>query len=642
LDNPQETGTTVTFKLDNEIFEVYEFNYDTLAKRFREMAFLNKGVSIIFRDERTSKKELFKYEGGIVEFAEYLNRGKVAIHKKVIHFNQIRDDYEVDIAMQWTDSYNELLAGYANNISTTEGGTHISGFKTALTRVLNNYARDNNLLKNLKFSLTGEDMREGLTAIISVKLHNPQFEGQTKSKLGNSEVEGIVNSMVGDGLKSYLEENPNLAKLILKKTIDAAMAREAARHARELTRRKTALDMGGLPGKMADCQEKNPELCELYIVEGDSAGGSAKQGRDRKTQAVLPLRGKVLNVEKARYNKMLENNEIKIMIKALGTGIGKEDFDISKLRYHKVINMTDADVDGAHIRTLMLTLFHRQFPKLVEQGHIYIAQPPLYRFKRGKTEHYLKDDRMLEEVLITSGLEGLQVLVNNGSAEDDLITVIRKVNHYMKSLESYDRNMDINLLRQIIEGTAIDENILKEEVSAKMMVERLQNVLASEKLKRYHFEITRDEGIDSFCVHVEVSSAFNKKRFAINHTFLASSEFNDLINGYEGIRKYADSSFLAKDEGRSNSFNNLVDFAAFVMERGKKGSYIQRYKGLGEMNPKQLWDTTMKPENRTLLRVTIDDEVEADQIFSVLMGDQVGPRRKFVEDNALFVKNLDI
>ncbi len=393
-----ESGTAVTFKLDNELFEVHEFDYDRLANRFREMAFLNKGLKITIKDERTDKKDTFHYEGGLAEFVLYLNRAKTAVHKKPVYFFHSRDDYEIEIAMQWTDSYSETLTGYANNINTPGGGTHISGFKTALTRVLNNYAKENNLIKG-KVSLTGDDMREGLTAIISAKLANPQFEGQTKDKLGSSEVEGIVNSLVGEKFKQFLEENPNVGKTVIKKSVDAASAREAARRARELTRRKSAMDFAGLPGKMADCQEKDPALCEIYIVEGDSAGGSAKQGRDRKHQAILPLKGKILNVEKARYDKVLASDEIKFLVQAMGTSIGKENFDIAKLRYHKIVIMTDADVDGAHIRTLLLTLFYRQFPEIIERGHLYIAQPPLYKYKKGKIEKYLKDEKTLEKSL---------------------------------------------------------------------------------------------------------------------------------------------------------------------------------------------------------------------------------------------------
>ncbi|MCY4524850.1 MAG: DNA gyrase subunit B, partial [Halobacteriovoraceae bacterium] len=456
LENKDDTGTAVTFKPDNEIFEIHEFSYDTLSSRFREMAFLNRSLHISIQDERSDKKDVFCFDGGISEFVTWLNRAKTPVHKKGIHFVQTRSDYEVEVAMQWTDSYSEIITSYANNISTPEGGTHVSGFKTALTRSLNSYAKENQVLKNIKTTLTGDDWREGLTSVISVKLKEPQFEGQTKSKLGNSEVEGIVNSLVFERLKIYLEQNPEMARSIVKKSVDAAAAREAARKAKELTRRKTALDFAGLPGKMADCQEKDPEKCELYVVEGNSAGGSAKQGRDRKNQAVLPLRGKVLNVEKARYDKMLGNNEIKMIVQALGTGIGKSNFTIEKLRYHKLIIMTDADVDGSHIRTLILTLFYRQFPELVEKGHIYIAQPPLYKYKKGKLEQYLKDDQALEEFLLENATKNANFFIDGLKVDPAKIkTLITKFSNYTSTLDSYDIHYDARFLRKVLEDGEI-------------------------------------------------------------------------------------------------------------------------------------------------------------------------------------------
>ncbi len=641
------SGTAVTFKPDDEVFEVTEFNYDTLAKRFREMAFLNKGLKINLKDERSEKKETFHYEGGLVEFIAYLNRAKNPIHKKIISISQIRDDYEVEIAMQWTDSYNEAISGYANAISTPEGGTHISGFKTALTRVINSYAKDNSLLKGVKTSLTGDDMREGLTAIVSVKLPELQFEGQTKSKLGNSEVEGIVNSLVGEALKNFLEENPQLAKTVIKKSLDAAAARDAARKARELTRRKTALEIGGLPGKMADCQEKDPALCEIYIVEGDSAGGSAKQGRDRKTQAVLPLKGKILNVEKARYDKMLSNNEIKMMIQALGTGVGKENFDISKLRYHKIVIMTDADVDGSHIRTLILTLFYRQFPELLEKGHIYIAQPPLYKYKKGKLEKYLKDDKELEKFLISNFTKNGKISIDGRTvSESDALFIINKFNNFQKTIQSYDDHFDSLLLKRIIETGALTKEIIRDEKGLEDSVDNLKKYFKekqNETLKNYDFRIEKDLEHNCFILYVDIQTTARKKSFKINSYFLESTEFLGLINAYEGIKKYLYNSFsIEKEKGENISFENLEDFSEFVIHEGKSGAYIQRYKGLGEMNPEQLWETTMNPENRILLQVKIEDTIEADQVFSVLMGDQVEPRRQFVESNALNVRNLDI
>tara|TARA_B100001971_G_scaffold213155_1_gene245616 strand:- start:211186 stop:213630 length:2445 start_codon:yes stop_codon:yes gene_type:complete len=641
----EESGTSVTFKLDPELFEVMEFDYERLANRFREMAFLNRGLKISIKDERNDKKEVFHFEGGLSEFVNYLNRAKTAIHKKPVYFFHSKDDYEVEIAMQWTDSFSETLTGYANNINTPGGGTHVSGFKTALTRVLNNYAKDNNVVKG-KISLTGDDMREGLTAIISVKLANPQFEGQTKDKLGSSEVEGIVNSLVGEKLKTYLEENPSVAKTIIRKSADAAAAREAARKARELTRRKSAMDFGGLPGKMADCQEKNPELCELYIVEGDSAGGSAKQGRDRKHQAVLPLKGKILNVEKARYDKMLGNDEIKMLVQAMGTGIGKENFDVSKLRYYKIVIMTDADVDGSHIRTLLLTLFYRQFPELIERGHIYIAQPPLYKYKKNKNEEYLKDEKALEKFLITTALDDSEIIIDGDKKDNDEIEmVLNKYKSYTSLLNSYDRHFDRDLLKKVVEQRKLDLQTMKSKESlTKIIDELMENIKADEnlKLKNYTLTIEEDPKHDSHLIRVQVETALRTKKFKISPNFVDSAEYQDLINHYESVSKYLISKFEYKTEKEEEAFESLAEFAEYVINSGKKGAYIQRYKGLGEMNPDQLWETTMNPENRTLLKVTIEDTIDADQVFSVLMGDSVEPRREFVESNALNVRNLDI
>jgi DNA gyrase subunit B len=647
LEDTSVSGTSVTFKPDSEIFEVLEYNYDTLCGRFREMAFLNKGLKISILDERNEMKETFHYEGGLREFVEYLNRAKSSVHKKVICISQTREEYEVEIAMQWTDAYSESLSGYANAICTPGGGTHISGFKTALTRVLNQYAKDNNLLKGIKMNLTGDDMREGLTAIISVKLPELQFEGQTKDKLGNSEVEGIVNSLVGEGLKSYMEENPATAKTIIRKSVDAAAAREAARRARELTRRKSALEIGGLPGKMADCQEKDPALCELYIVEGDSAGGSAKQGRDRKIQAVLPLKGKILNVEKARYDKMLANAEIKMLVQALGCGIGKATFDLAKTRYHKIVIMTDADVDGSHIRTLILTLLYRQFPELLEAGYIYIAQPPLYKYKRGKTETYLKDDKELEEFLVNNSLKNAEIKVDGKELEnDEAKKVTNKFRLYSSTLNSYDVHFDTYLLKKIVEDSNINAATLKNTAELEIAVKELQAYLDSqeiETLRNYKFTIEEDVDHGTNQLRIVVKTTARTKKFKLNSYFLNSPEFANIKNLYDGVQKYKKSKFeYKKEKGEVQHFFNIKEFSTFILEEGKQGAYIQRYKGLGEMNPDQLWETTMNPDNRTLLQVKVEDLMEADQVFSVLMGDQVEPRRKFVEENALNVRNLDV
>ena len=640
-----EAGTSVTFKLSNEVFEVHEFEYERLANRFREMAFLNKGLKISVHDERTDKRETFHFEGGLAEFVTYLNRAKTAIHKKPVYFFHSRDDYEIEIAMQWTDSYSETLTGYANNINTPGGGTHVSGFKTALTRVLNNYAKDNNLIKG-KISLTGDDMREGLTAIISAKMANPQFEGQTKDKLGSSEVEGIVNSLVGEKFKQFLEENPNIGKTVIRKSLDAASARDAARRARELTRRKSAMDFAGLPGKMADCQEKDPALCEVYIVEGDSAGGSAKQGRDRKHQAVLPLKGKILNVEKARYDKMLANDEIKMLVQAMGTSIGKDNFDIAKLRYHKIVIMTDADVDGSHIRTLLLTLFYRQFPEIIERGHLYIAQPPLFKYKKGKTEKYLKDEKTLEKFLISTSLSDAKISIDGTQLENEEVNkMLNKYKAYNNVLDSYDRHFDKDLLSKIVEQGKLDVGNLKAKNILEGVVEELSSHfkrLENETLKKYTFSIEADPEHESHVVKVTIESTLRTKNFKISNNFIDSTEYADLVNHYAGIKAFLNSDFRMVTDKTDESFTNMKDFAESVIATGKQGAYIQRYKGLGEMNPDQLWETTMNPEHRTLMQVNIEDTIDADQVFSVLMGDAVEPRREFVESNALNVKNLDV
>ena len=642
---PGNNGTAVTFKLDNALFECHEFDYDRLANRFREMAFLNKGLKISIKDERTDKSETFHYEGGLAEFVTYLNRAKTAVHKKPVYFFHSRDEYEIEIAMQWTDSYSETLTGYANNINTPGGGTHISGFKTALTRVLNSYAKENNLIKG-KISLTGDDMREGLTAIISAKMANPQFEGQTKDKLGSSEVEGIVNSLVGEKFKQYLEENPSVGKTIIKKSVDAASARDAARRARELTRRKSVMDFAGLPGKMADCQEKDPSLCEVYIVEGDSAGGSAKQGRDRKHQAVLPLKGKILNVEKARYDKMLASEEIKNLVQAMGTSIGKDNFNVAKLRYHKIIIMTDADVDGSHIRTLLLTLFYRQFPELIERGYLYIAQPPLFKYKKGKVEKYVKDQKTLEKFLISTALNKAVIKIDNQEKnQEEINTLLNKYRTFNNLLDSYERHFDKDLIRKIVEHGKLDLGNLKARNILDGIVSDLSEYfkhLEKETLKKYQFSIAEDPQFESHQLIVSVTSTLRTKKFKIATQFLDSTEFQDLHNHYAGIKDFLNSSFNFENDKITETFENLKDFTEFVLSTAKQGAYIQRYKGLGEMNPDQLWETTMNPENRTLLQVKIEDTIDADQVFSVLMGDQVEPRREFVETNALNVKNLDI
>ncbi|MDA8793530.1 DNA topoisomerase (ATP-hydrolyzing) subunit B [Bacteriovoracaceae bacterium] len=644
-----DQGTKVTFKPDNEIFEIQDFSFDFLANRLREMAFLNKGILITIEDQRNEKKEEFKFDGGLSEFVEYLSRSKSPIHKKAIYFIQSKDDYEVEIALRWSDSYSEMLVGYANNIHTPGGGTHISGFKTALTRVLNGYTKENNLIKGGKLSLSGEDMREGMTAIVSVKLANPQFEGQTKDKLGSSEVEGIVNSLIGVELKRYLEENPSVAKTIIRKSVDAAAAREAARKARELTRRKSALDFGGLPGKMADCQEKNPELCEIYLVEGDSAGGSAKQARDRKTQAVLPLKGKILNVEKARYDKMLGNDEIKMLIQAMGTSIGKENFDLGKLRYHKIVIMTDADVDGSHIRTLLLTLFYRQFPEIIERGHLYIAQPPLYKYKRGKSEKYIKDNNELEDFLVSHAVNSIEVNVGGETlSSDEMKKLIKKFKTFDSAISTYDRYFDRDLIRFLIESRLIRPENFDTQDGLDDLIAKVQEHFKAnndeEDPKSFEFEVIKDTYNESiFRLKVKLKTSLKRRTFYLTKSFIESSEWFDLLNYYEAIETQINQEFhITIKDKEEIECKNLREFSEKIINLGKSGAYIQRYKGLGEMNPEQLWETTMSPENRTLMQVKIEDSIEADQVFSILMGDEVAPRREFVEKNALNVKNLDV
>lgn len=641
-----KNGTRNTFKPDREIFkdETISFDYATLANRIRELAFLNAGLYICLKDERTGKKQEFQFANGIAEFVSYMNQSKKAAHPDVIFFKGEKDTVEVEVALQWNDSYSESIFSYCNNINTHEGGTHLIGFRGALTRTTNSYASDKNLLKDLKIALEGEDIREGLAAVVSVKVREPQFEGQTKTKLGNTEVKGIVESLVNDKLADWFDRNPGVAKSIVGKCVEAARARDAARKARDLTRRKTALDGGSLPGKMADCQERDPSLCELYLVEGDSAGGSAKQARDRKTQAVLPLKGKILNVEKARFDKMLSNEEIRMMISALGTGIGKENVSAEKIRYHKVIIMTDADVDGSHIRTLLLTFFYRQMPEVIERGYIYIAQPPLYRAKKGQSETYLKDDSALTEFLLSSGLKDIKITSNkNGSDEASLkkmIISIQKFNALMRASSSkYDKDVLYYFLTKIenLEKVMLDESKLQE---------------ALEDLKVW-ISANPSLGVTEINSKVEVvdgkpTAIINSTRYAeritttLSSDTLKASEWLELTNLWSQIQTVSLLPITMTMESKDFSFENYNDFFEQVMETTKKGYYIQRYKGLGEMNPEQLWETTLNPSNRNLLQVSIDDAVAADETFSVLMGEQVEPRRKFIQDNALMARSLDV
>ncbi|MFA5515484.1 MAG: DNA topoisomerase (ATP-hydrolyzing) subunit B [Desulfuromonadales bacterium] len=629
-------GTRITFWPDPQIFETTEFSFETLSLRLRELAFLNAGVCIHILDERTEKSHDFHYEGGIVSFVEYLNRAKIALHPKPIYFSGHREGVEIEVAIQYNDGYDEKIFSFANNINTQEGGTHLIGFKAALTRTMNNYATVNNLLKNFKSSISGDDLREGMTSVISVKIPDPQFEGQTKTKLGNSEIKGYVETLMNEKLAMYLEENPQVARKILDKGIEAARAREAARKARDLTRRKGALDGLSLPGKLADCQEKDPSLCEIYLVEGDSAGGSAKQGRDRKYQAILPLKGKILNVEKARFDKMLTSNEIRTLITAMGTSIGKDDFDISKLRYHRIIIMTDADVDGSHIRTLLLTFFFRQMPELVERGHLYIAQPPLYKAKRGKKEIYLKDDGALLDYLLNEGVEGITITMEKSGRVlrgRQIIPTLRNIIDYNTHFEKIvHKGVNREILRIFVQGKIL--NGFADMLDIEPLAQKLKAIEP-----RADFQVLTEPA--------RILFTLGNIRARIDQGILetlSSHEYKLLLQAYRQVEDVCqdEQAVISADSKEEATVSDRQELLDFFYARAKKGQYIQRYKGLGEMNPEQLWETTMDSEKRVLLQVKIEDAVEADAVFTVLMGDQVEPRREFIETNALNVSNLDI
>ena len=644
-----KTGTKVTFRPDKEIFEALEFSFDTLSQRLRELSFLNRGLKITIEDEREpDKRHDFQYEGGIKSFVEYLNKRKEPLHEQPIYFEATRDRVIVEVAMQWNQGYQENIFSFANNINTRDGGTHLSGFKSAITRTINQYAQTKELLKKLTAQPEGEDVREGLTAVISVKLPNPQFEGQTKGKLGNSEVEGIVKQVVNDRLAEFLEREGTTARKVVGKIVDAARAREAARQARALVRRKSAMEGGGLPGKLADCQERDPKSSELYIVEGDSAGGSAKQGRDRRFQAILPLKGKILNVEKARFDKMLTSDEIRTLITALGTGIGEQDFDISKLRYNRIILLADADVDGSHIRTLLLTFFYRQMRQLVENGNLYIGQPPLYRVKKGKTEKYLKDDLALEDYLIELGVEGIRVVPKGAKKElsgKALVKVTKQLIKYSKVLNLLKRRRDPRIVDGLIAASKLSPEML---AGAKTKIDAELDAIAEYLSKTYpeliDFKVDIHDDPERGGSQVVYHSTWNgfPKETVIDNEFLNSAEVGELKALNEAFTEIGKPPFEISHDGVSAKAEDLQKVKEYVLTEGRKGQDIQRYKGLGEMNPEQLWATTLNPETRRLLQVRVDDAVEADNIFTVLMGDQVEPRREFIEQNALNVRNLDI
>jgi len=641
-------GTKITFRPDAQIFTETAFSFDKLSERLREKAFLNKGIRITIKDEREEpeRSHEFYYKGGIAEFVKHLNKNRSTLHDKPIYFEKEADALSIEVAIQYNDGYDEKVYSFANNINTVDGGTHLSGFRSAFTRTINAYAQSSGLAKNFKGSLTGDDVREGLVAVISVKLPQPQFEGQTKGKL-NSDVKGPVESFLNDRLTEFFEQNPPVARKIVGKALDAARAREAARKAREIVR-KGAMGSSMLPGKLADCQERDPALSEIYIVEGDSAGGSAKQGRDRKNQAILPLKGKILNVEKARFDKMLGHSEIKSLITALGTGIGKDDFDINKLRYHKIILMTDADVDGSHIRTLLLTFFYRQMPELVERGHVYIAQPPLFKVKRGKKEEYIKDEGSMVRYLMRTATNDMSVKTLGASASiegRELAKSLEQMVDFKNYCERATRRLagDGHLLNVLLETLGGRKGLLRKEGLTLRKVfldgDLMQKVDAAINKAGYETELTPDEEHGLWEIETTTRSGIN---IAIDWNFASYVEFQKAVELFKGLEESLSGPFVSGENGSSEEVPTREALLDKVLTAAKKDLTIQRYKGLGEMNPEQLWETTMNPDKRTLLEVRIDDAVETDEIFTVLMGDAVEPRRKFIEDNALDVRNLDV
>ena len=635
----KHTGTQLRFKPDSQIFETGNFSFDILSQRLRELAFLNKGLSISIEDERSEKRHDFFYKGGIISFIEYLNKNKNCIHPKPNYVQGLKNGIEVEIAFQYNDGYAENLFSFANNINTHEGGTHLIGFKSALTRTINQYATSANLLKGIKENLTGEDIREGLAGVISVKIPEPQFEGQTKMKLGNSEVKGLVEALINEKLGNYFEESPGVARKIISKVLDAARAREAARKARELSRRKGALEGDSLPGKLADCQERDPALSEIFIVEGDSAGGSAKQGRDRTFQAILPLKGKILNVEKARFDKMLASEEIRLLISALGAGIGKDDYDIHRLRYHRVIIMTDADVDGSHIRTLLLTFFYRHMPEVIERGHLYIAQPPLFKVIEGKSETYIKDEEAFNRYLMDRAINKSEVIVqqtNKKLTDKRLSLLLEKIYTYHDLIQRIQKKgYTRSLSKFLLENGVRNKSTFEEKGRIADLQKRLR------KSGFEVFDLTWDEEHNLYGFEVQESNG-KDARTRVHWELIASVEYRQLYQVHQEIQEMAAPPYTLVEKGKNLTIDHEEGLLQALNHLGREGLSIQRYKGLGEMNPEQLWETTMNPETRTLLKVKVEDAIEADEIFSILMGDEVEQRRQFIEENALYVQRLDI